>query len=73
MECLIAVIIVAKRNGFSQKKKKKLQRGMSNKVKYNAPGRGRTYDFLLRKQTLYPLSYRRSCFVFEKLHFNKEK
>jgi hypothetical protein len=24
-----------------------------------APGRGRTYDFLLRKQTLYPLSYRR--------------
>ncbi|OAE34200.1 hypothetical protein AXG93_1593s1590 [Marchantia polymorpha subsp. ruderalis] len=24
-----------------------------------APDRGRTYDFLLRKQTLYPLSYRR--------------
>ena len=29
------------------------------KAKYLAPGRGRTYDFLLRKQTLYPLSYRR--------------
>jgi hypothetical protein len=25
----------------------------------NAPGRGRTYGLLLRKQTLYPLSYRR--------------
>ena len=27
--------------------------------KITAPGRGRTYDLLLRKQTLYPLSYRR--------------
>ena len=27
--------------------------------KINAPGRGRTYGLLLRKQTLYPLSYRR--------------
>ena len=26
-----------------------------------APGRGRTYGLLLRKQTLYPLSYRRYC------------
>ena len=26
--------------------------------KITAPGRGRTYDLLLRKQTLYPLSYR---------------
>jgi hypothetical protein len=25
----------------------------------DAPGRGRTYGLLLRKQTLYPLSYRR--------------
>ena len=27
--------------------------------KMYAPDRGRTYDLLLRKQTLYPLSYRR--------------
>jgi hypothetical protein len=27
--------------------------------KLDAPGRGRTYGLLLRKQTLYPLSYRR--------------
>ncbi|GLT46915.1 hypothetical protein SLA2020_206420 [Shorea laevis] len=34
------------------------------KNKSFAPGRGRTYGLLLRKQTLYPLSYRRLLLAY---------
>ena len=37
----------------------------------NAPGRGRTYDLLLRKQTLYPLSYRRLVIIIMSHSFIK--
>ena len=29
--------------------------------KFDTPGRSRTYDLLLRRQALYPLSYGRAC------------